>query len=64
MTIQPTSHTRSAAAPISEPTPLEVTILLPCRNEATTVAICIALALAWISLRNLTGEVLVVDNAS
>jgi glycosyltransferase involved in cell wall biosynthesis len=64
MTIQPTSHTRSAAAPISEPTPLDVTILLPCRNETTTVAICIALALAWISFRNLTGEVLVVDNAS
>ena len=64
MTIQPTSHTRSAATPISEPTPLEVTILLPCRNEATTVAICITLALAWINLRNLTGEVLVVDNAS
>jgi hypothetical protein len=64
MTIQPTSHTRSAATPISVPTPMEVTILLPCRNEATTVAICINLALTWISLRNLTGEVLVVDNAS
>lgn len=70
MTTQPLSHTRSAAAPMSEPTPLEVTtllevtILLPCRNEAATVAICTTLALAWIARRNLTGEVLVVDNAS
>jgi len=45
-------------------TALDVTILLPCRNEATTVALCTTLALAWIASRNLTGEVLVVDNAS
>jgi hypothetical protein len=45
-------------------TPLDVTILLPCRNEAATVAVCTILALAWISRRGLRGEVLVVDNAS
>jgi hypothetical protein len=45
-------------------TALDVTILLPCRNEAGTVAVCTTLALAWIASRNLIGEVLVVDNAS
>lgn len=44
--------------------PLDVSILLPCRNEATTVAVCTELALAWIARRGLTGEVVVVDNAS
>jgi len=43
---------------------LDVTVLLPCRDEATTVAVCTALALDWIASRGLTGEVLVVDNAS
>jgi len=43
---------------------IDVTVLLPCRNEAATVAACIAHALAWIVRRGLTGEVLVVDNAS
>ncbi|MGV8972820.1 MAG: glycosyltransferase family 2 protein [Rhodoglobus sp.] len=43
---------------------LDVTILLPCRNEAATVATCIMYARAWIARRALTGEVLVVDNAS
>jgi glycosyltransferase involved in cell wall biosynthesis len=62
-----TSHASPSprsAVPANEPTSLDVTILLPCRNEAVTVAICTALALAWITRRNLTGEVLVVDNAS
>lgn len=45
-------------------TKLEVTILLPCRNESVTVATCSANALDWIRRRGLTGEVLVVDNAS
>lgn len=64
MTIQPLSHARSAAAPAYELSPLDVTILLPCRNEAATVAVCTTLALAWIARRSLAGEVLVVDNAS
>lgn len=43
---------------------LDVTVLLPCRNEAATVAECTTRALTWINKRQLTGEVLVVDNAS
>ena len=63
MTVQAESRAHSDAA-LHEQSELDVTILLPCRNEATTVAICTTLALAWISRRGLTGEVLVVDNAS
>jgi len=43
---------------------LDVTILLPCRNEAETVALCTQLAVSWMAHRRLNGEVLVVDNAS
>jgi len=45
-------------------TTLEVTILLPCRNEERTVGICAQNALGWLASRQLRGEVLVVDNAS
>jgi len=63
MTVQ--ANSRAIAADLEyEPTLLDVTILLPCRNEAATVAACTTLALAWIIRRNLTGEVLVADNAS
>lgn len=64
MIIQTHRHRSSAAEAVNDPTPLNVTILLPCRNEAATIAVCTTLALAWITHRNLTGEVLVIDNAS
>ncbi|NYI41877.1 glycosyltransferase family 2 protein [Demequina lutea] len=64
MTGQPRARLASLAIQLPDATPLDVTILLPCRNEAATVAVCTTLALAWIARRNLTGEVLVVDNAS
>ena len=43
---------------------LDVTVLLPCRNEEQTVAACVRDAVAWIERRGLAGEVLVVDNGS
>lgn len=65
---------RAATTPgTSVPTPrppaelhpaLDVSVVLPCRNEAATVAHCVRQALTWIARRRLTGEVLVVDNAS
>lgn len=64
MTTGPDAHGASLAVQALDPTPLDVTVLLPCRNEATTVALCTTLALAWITRRDLAGEVLVVDNAS
>lgn len=64
MTTQPRTLPTTPVADMLDPTALDVTILMPCRNEETTVAVCTTLALAWIARRNLTGEVIVVDNAS
>lgn len=43
---------------------MQVTVVLPCHNEALTVGSCVTQALTWIDTRSLTGEVLVIDNAS
>lgn len=64
MTAQPRDDLAGPVHPPGDPAVLDVTILLPCRNEAATVATCTTLALAWITRRALTGEVLVVDNNS
>jgi glycosyltransferase involved in cell wall biosynthesis len=42
----------------------EVTILMPCLNEAETIQICISKAIGWLQSSSLNGEVLVVDNGS
>lgn len=41
-----------------------VSVVLPCRNEAPTVARCVTDALSWMRHRSIEGEVVVVDNAS
>lgn len=42
----------------------ELTILMPCLNEAETLGICVDKALAFIKNNNIFGEVLVADNGS
>jgi glycosyltransferase involved in cell wall biosynthesis len=44
--------------------PVELTVLMPCLNEATTLATCIRKALACIARLGVSGEVLVADNGS
>ena len=44
--------------------PLRVSIVMPCLNEAETVAICVTKARAWLQSTGTKGEVLVVDNGS
>ncbi len=44
--------------------PLRVSIVMPCLNEAETVATCVTKARAWLSKSGIAGEVLVVDNGS
>lgn len=41
-----------------------LTILIPCLNEAETLATCIRHALAYLAAAGVTGEVLVADNGS
>ena len=44
--------------------PLELTILMPCLNEAETLAICIDKARSYIKRSGVVGEILVADNGS
>ena len=43
---------------------MELTILMPCLNEAETLAICIRKARGFLQQNNIEGEVLIADNGS
>ncbi len=43
---------------------IELTILMPCLNEAETLAICINKAKKFLNEQNIRGEVLIADNGS
>ena len=50
-----------------EPNPsdsIEVTVVMPCLNEAETLAVCIRKALDCLSDNGISGEVVVADNGS
>ena len=51
-----------AAAPW--PCELELTILMPCLNEAETIEVCVRKALGYLSASGVLGEVLIADNGS
>src|SRR5262252_940110 len=42
----------------------ELTILMPCLNEAETIATCVRKAKSYIDSRGIVGEVVVADNGS
>jgi glycosyltransferase involved in cell wall biosynthesis len=44
--------------------PCELTILMPCLNEAETLARCIVKARAWLARSGVAGEVVIADNGS
>ena len=54
----------TAAEPFHETVPLELTVLMPCLDEARTVAACIAAARKFLVAAGIAGEVLVADNGS
>src|ERR1700756_3236136 len=43
---------------------VEVTILMPCLNEAETIGTCIGKAQRFLSQADISGEVLIADNGS
>src|ERR1700704_548549 len=43
---------------------MELTILMPCLNEAETIGICISKAGDWLKKSNVHGEILIADNGS
>ena len=44
--------------------PCELTILMPCLNEAETLGICIEKALSFLARTGIAGEVVIADNGS
>lgn len=52
------------AAPPIDTSSLELTILMPCLNEAETVATCVCKARGFLERTGIEGEVLVADNGS
>lgn len=52
------------AKPVSQTDALELTILMPCLNEAETIEICIKKAQDFIERAQIKGEVLIADNGS
>jgi glycosyltransferase involved in cell wall biosynthesis len=54
----------AVAAPVSAPESLELTILMPCLNEAETVEVCVAKAMSYLRRTGVAGEVLIADNGS
>jgi len=44
--------------------PVEVSVVIPCLNEANSLAFCVDKALKAFSASGLTGEVIVADNGS
>jgi glycosyltransferase involved in cell wall biosynthesis len=57
---------QDSAAPQSETTPdaVELTILMPCLNEAETLEVCIRKARGFLESSGVSGEVLIADNGS
>jgi len=56
--------TRLRSLQTSESRALELTILMPCLNEAETVATCVRKARGFLERTGIEGEVLVADNGS
>ncbi len=44
--------------------PIELSIVMPCRNEARTLPVCIEKALGYLDRNNIRGEVVIADNGS
>jgi len=59
-----TRESMAAGDALAYSTPVELTILMPCLNEANTVAACVAAALGYLRGAGIEGEVVVADNGS
>jgi hypothetical protein len=55
---------RESDAPLLASEPLELTILMPCLNEAETIEVCVRKARGYLERSGVAGEVLVADNGS
>jgi hypothetical protein len=58
------SSSDSSPSPVDESRPLEVSVVIPCLNEANSLAFCVDKAIAAFRESGLSGEVIVADNGS
>jgi cellulose synthase/poly-beta-1,6-N-acetylglucosamine synthase-like glycosyltransferase len=58
------SLVKESDAAVVRPVDLELTVLMPCLNEAETLGACIAKAQAFLARKGVAGEVVVADNGS
>ena len=49
---------------VKEKNNVELTVVMPCLNEAETVATCVRKAIGFLAESGISGEVLVADNGS
>lgn len=49
---------------MSDSPPLELSIVMPCLNEARTLPVCLEKAQSFLSSSNIAGEIIVADNGS
>jgi len=63
-TIRPNSECQPRAVAATEPEPVELSVVLPCLNEAETLESCIREAQQAILAAHIAGEVIVADNGS
>ncbi len=59
---EPTSRRNSS--PVPEEFSLELSIVMPCLNEAETLASCIKKAQRWLNRNHVAGEIIIADNGS
>jgi hypothetical protein len=55
---------QSGQSGVAPPAAVDVSVVIPCLNEAQTIAVCVDQALKGLRAANVRGEVLVVDNGS
>jgi glycosyltransferase involved in cell wall biosynthesis len=60
----PSIAEQSGRSRAARPAAVEVSVVIPCLNEAQTIAICVDQAFAGLRAAKVRGEVLVVDNGS
>lgn len=63
-TVKPNLQTPAGPVPLRQTEPLELSVVMPCLNEAETLEVCICKAQRAMEEANIAGEVVIADNGS
>ncbi len=64
VTLRSNLQTQPVAVPLTQTEPLELSVVMPCLNEAETLEACIRKAQRALREGNIAGEIIVADNGS